>query len=328
MEVRMRLTRRHVLAAAAALLAARAAGAQAAWPTRSVRLISSSPPAGASDILTRTLGQALQEQTGQSFIIENKAGAAGVIGSDFVAKAPPDGYTWLTANVGPQAINQTLLPQQPFDSRKDFRYVTIIGRLPIVMLVNKDVPARTLPEFVALAKTKPGGLNFGSGGNGTLLHLTGELLKIAAGIQMQHVPYRGAQAATQDLMGGRLEAMFDSLPSAAPHIRSGTVRALAVSTPQRSPSFPEIPTIAEQGYPSVVTTNWFAFAGPAGVPDDIVARMHAECARALKSPAVIERLNGIGVEPGGDAPAETQAFVLAEIERWAKVVTDTGTKMN
>src|SRR5215208_3815313 len=166
MEGRMRLTRRHLLAASAALLAGRAAGAQNAWPTRSVRLISSSPPAGASDILTRTLAQALQEQTGQSFVVENKPGAAGVIGSDYVAKAAPDGYTWLTANVGPQAINQTLLPSQPFDSRKDFRYATIIGRLPIVMLVNKDVPADTLSEFVALAKQKPGALNFGSGGNG------------------------------------------------------------------------------------------------------------------------------------------------------------------
>ena len=324
----MRLTRRHLLAAGAALLAARPGWAQSAWPNRMVRLISSSPPAGASDILTRTLGQALQEQTGQSFVVENKPGAAGVIGSDFVAKSTPDGYTWLTANVGPQAINQTLLPHQPFDSAKDFRYVTIIGRLPIVMLVNKDLPAKDLKEFVALARSRPGALNFGSGGNGTLLHLTGELLKIAAGIDMQHVPYRGAQAATQDLMGGRLEAMFDSLPSAAPHIRSGTVRALAVSTSARSPTFPEIPTIAEQGYPQVVTTNWFAFAGPAGVPDDVIARMHAECTRALKSPAVIERLANIGVEPGGDPPGETQAFVLAEIERWAKVVTETGTKMN
>jgi len=323
----MHFTRRHILAAGAALLAGRSASAQGPWPNRAVRLISAAPPAGASDILTRTLGQALQEQTGQSFIIENKPGAAGVIGSDYVAKAAPDGYTWLTANVGPQAINQTLLPHQPFDSRKDFRYVTIIGRLPIVMLVNKDVPAKDLKEFVALAKSKPGGLNFGSGGNGTLLHLTGELLKIAAGISIQHVPYRGAQAATQDLMGGRIEAMFDSLPSAAPHIRAGTVRALAVSTAERSPTFPEIPTISEQGYP-IVTTNWFAFAGPAGVPDDVIARMHAECARALKSPAVVQRLSSIGVQPGGDAPEATQAFVLAEIARWAKVVTETGTKMN
>jgi tripartite-type tricarboxylate transporter receptor subunit TctC len=324
----MHFTRRHLLAAGAALLVARPGSAQTAWPNRMVRLISSSPPAGASDILTRTLAQALQEQTGQSFVVENKAGAAGVIGSDFVAKSAPDGYTWLTTNVGPQAINATLLPHQPFDPRKDFRYVTIIGRLPIVMLVNKDVPAKDLKEFVALAKGKPGALNFGSGGNGTLLHLTGELLKLAAGINLQHVPYRGAQAATQDLLGGRIEAMFDSLPSAAPHIRSGTVRALAVSTAERSPTFAEIPTIAEQGYPQVVTTNWFGFAAPAGIPEEIVARMHTEVARALTSPAVLERLGSIGVQPGGDPPDQTQAFVLAEIERWAKVVTETGTKMN
>ena len=185
-----------------------------------------------------------------------------------------------------------------------------------------------MKEFVALAKAKPGGLNFGSGGNGTLLHLTGELLKAAAGINIQHVPYRGAQAATQDLIGGRIEAMFDSLPSAAPHIRSGTVRAIAVGTAERSPTFPEIPTIAEQGYPQVVTTNWFGIAGPAALPDDIVTKMHAELVRALKRPAVIERFESIGVQPGGDTPADTQAFVLAEIERWAKVVKDTGVSVN
>lgn len=322
------LTRRTLLAATATLLAGHTACADTVWPSRLVRLVSSSPPAGASDILTRTLGQALEAQLGQSFLVENKSGAAGVIGTDFVAKSPPDGYTWLTTNVGPQAINATLLPHQPFDPRKDFRHVTIIGRLPVVMLVNKDVPAKDLAAFVALAKQKPGGPNFGSGGIGTLLHLTGELLKIAAGINLQHVPYRGAQAATQDLMGGRIEAMFDSLPSAAPHIRSGTVRALAVSSAARSPTFPDIPTIAEQGYPSVVTTNWFGFAGAAGVPEDIVTKLHGEVVRALKSPAVVERLDSIGVQPGGDPPGETQAFVLAEIERWAKVVIATGTKIN
>jgi tripartite-type tricarboxylate transporter receptor subunit TctC len=321
------LTRRTFLAATAASLGS-AAFAETPWPNRNVRLISSSPPAGASDILTRTLGQALQDHLGQSFIVENRAGGGGVIGTDFVAKSPPDGYTWLTTNVGPQAINATLLPHQPFDARKDFRHVTIVGRLPVVMLVNKDVPAKDLKEFVALAKAKPGGLNFGSGGNGTLLHLTGELLKIAAGIDLQHVPYRGAQAATQDLIGGRIEAMFDSLPSAAPHIRSGTVRALAVGTAERSPTFPEIPTIAEQGYPQVVTTNWFGIAGPAALPDEIVAKMHAELVRALALPSVTERFASIGVQPGGDTPSATQAFVLAEIERWAKVVKETGVTVN
>jgi tripartite-type tricarboxylate transporter receptor subunit TctC len=321
------LSRRRVLAASASLLAAPARGADI-WPNRNVRLISSSPPAGASDILTRTLGHELEKSLGQSFVVENRAGGGGVIGTDAVAKAPPDGYTWLTTNVGPQAINATLLPSQPFDSRKDFRHVTIIGRLPVVMLVNKDLPAKDLKEFVALAKAKAGALNFGSGGNGTLLHLTGELLKIAADIKLQHVPYRGAQAATQDMIGGRIEAMFDSVPSAAPHIRSGTVRALAVSSTQRSPTFPEIPTFTEQGYPSVATTNWFGFAGPRGVPEEIVTKFHAELVRALKLPAVIERFEQIGVQPGGDAPDVTQAFVLAEIERWAKVVKETGVTVN
>jgi len=327
------ITRRTVLdtllGASAALLTTRARAEDAsAWPSRNVRLISSSPPAGASDILTRTLGHELEVSLKQSFVVENRAGGGGVIGTDAVAKAAPDGYTWLTTNVGPQAINATLLPSQPFDPRKDFRHVTIIGRLPVVMLINKDVPAKDLKEFVALAKAKPGSLNFGSGGNGTLLHLTGELLKLAADIKMQHVPYRGAQAATQDLIGGRIEAMFDSLPSAAPHIRAGAVRALAVSSAERSPTFREIPTIAEQGYPSVVTTNWFGFAGPRGVPEDIVTKFHAELARALKLPAVIERFEQIGVQPGGDTPTVTQAFVLAEIERWAKVVKETGVTVN
>lgn len=324
----MRLTRRTLLAASAALLVSRAGHAQTTWPNRNVRLISSSPPAGASDILSRTLGHALEEHLGQTFIVENRAGGGGVIGTDFVAKSSPDGYVWLTTNVGPQAINATLLPHQPFDSRKDFRHVTIVGRLPVVMLVNKDLAAKDLKEFIALAKAKPGGLNFGSGGNGTLLHLTGELLKIAAGVNIQHVPYRGAQAATQDLIGGRIEAMFDSLPSAAPHIRSGTVRAIAVSSPERSPTFPEIPTIAEQGYPTVTTTNWFGIGGPAALPDDIVNKMHAELSRALKLPDVVARFDQIGVQPGGDAPDVTQAFVLAEIERWAKVVKDTGVTVN
>ena len=244
----MTLTRR-VLLAAPALLLTRPGGAQAAWPTRAVRLISSSPPAGASDILTRTLGNSLQMQLGQSFIIENRPGGGGIIGADAVAKSPPDGYVWLTTAVASQAINATLM-HQPYDPRKDFRHVTIFGRLPLVLLVNKDLPIKTLADYVALAKAKPGALNFGTGGVGTLHHLTAELLKIAAGIDIVHVPYRGAQASTQDVIGGRIESMFDSLPSAAPHIRTGLMRAIAVSGDKRNPSFPEIPTIAEQGYPT------------------------------------------------------------------------------
>ena len=324
----MSLTRRTLLAAAPGVLLVRSAGAQGTWPTRLVRVLSTSPPAGASDILSRTLCHELQQQLGQSFVVENRPGGGGIIGADVVAKAPPDGYLWLTTAVASQAINATLMPHQPYNPRKDFRHVTIIGRLPLVMLVNKDLPVGDLKEYVALAKARPGKLNFGTGGVGTLHHLTGELLKIAGGIDIVHVPYRGAQASTQDLLGGRIESMFDSLPSAAPHIRSGTVRAIAVSGAERSPSFPEIPTMAEQGFPQLITTNWFGIAGPAGVPDEIVSQLHAEIVHALAVPAVQDRLGNLGVEPGGDTPDATQAFVLGEIERWAKVVKDTGTKMN
>jgi len=291
-------------------------------------MISSSPPAGASDILSRTISNELTQQLGQSFVVENRPGGGGIIGADVVAKAPPDGYTWLTTAVASQAINATLMPHQPYNPRKDFRHITIIGRLPLVMLVNKDLPGKNVMEYVALSKQRPGKLNYGSGGVGTLHNLTGELLKLAGGIDIVHVPYRGAQAATQDLLGGRIESMFDSLPSAAPHIRNGAVRAIAVSGPERSKTFPEIPTMAEQGYPQLISTNWFGIAGPAGVPDEIVTRMHAEIVKALAVPAVREKLGNLGVEPGGDKPDATQAFVLGEIERWAKVVKDIGLTLN
>jgi len=323
----MTLTRRTLLAAPSLLLV-RPGAAQGAWPVRAVRFISSSPPAGASDILSRTIAHELSQQLGQSFVVENRPGGGGIIGADAVAKSPPDGYTWLTTAVASQAINATLMPHQPYNPRKDFRHVTILGRLPLVMLVNNDLPVRDLKDYVALAKQRPGKLNYGTGGVGTLHHLTGELLKIAGGIDIVHVPYRGAQASTQDLLGGRIESMFDSLPSAAPHMRNGTVRAIAVSGPERSATFPNIPTMAEQGFPQLVSTNWFGIASPAGVPEDIVSRLHAEIVKALAQPAVKEKLGNLGVEPGGDAPDAAQAFVLGEIDRWAKVVTETGTKIS
>jgi len=284
-------------------------------------------------VLARELAVGFQARWKESAVVENRPGGGGIIGADAVAKSAPDGYTWLTTAVASQAINATLMPHQPYNPRKDFRHVTILGRLPLVMLVNKDLtykdsPVTTLQEYVALAKSKPGKLNYGTGGVGTLHHLTGELLKIAGGIDIVHVPYRGAQASTQDLIGGRIESMFDSLPSAAPHIRSGIVRAIAVSGPQRSPTFPNIPTMAEQGYPQLISTNWFGIAGPTGTPEPIVAKLHAGIVKALATPAVKERLTNIGVEPGGDTPDATQAFVLEEIERWAKVVKDTGTTIN
>jgi len=301
--------------------------AQERWPSRPVRMVSSSPPAGASDILTRTLAAALQEQTGQPFVVENRAGAGGVVGSDFVAKSAPDGSTWLITNVGPQAIFRELHKNLPYDTRTDFRHVTIIGTLPLVLIVGKDQPFRTLADYLDAARARPGALNFGSGGNGTLHHLTGELVNSTADVRITHVPYRGAQAATTDVIGGRIEGMWDSLPSAAPHIRSGAVRALAVSSAARSPAFPEVPTLTEQGV-AVATTNWFGLAGPARVPEDIVQAMYEQLRRALASQPVRDRLATIGVEPVGEPPDATQRYVLAEIDRWSAVVRATGVTMD
>ena len=233
-------------------------------------------------------------------MVENRPGGGGIIGADLVAKSSPDGYTWLTTAVASQAINATLM-QQPFDPRKDFRHVTIIGRLPLVMLVNKDLPVQSLTDYVALAKSQPGKLNFGTGGVGTL-HPDRRGAQARGRIDIVHVPYRGAQAATQDLLGGRIESMFDSLPSAVPHLRAGTVRAIAVSGAGRSPTFPEIATMAEQGFPQMTTTNWFGIAGPTGVPEEIVRRLHAEIGHALATSAVRDRLAGIGVEPAATRP--------------------------
>jgi tripartite-type tricarboxylate transporter receptor subunit TctC len=320
------MRRRPLLAALAALPVA--ALAQTGWPSRPVRIISSSPPAGASDILSRTIAAALQEQTGQPFVVENRPGAGGVLGSDHVAKSAPDGTTWLTTNVGPQAIFRELHRNLPYDTRTDFRHVTIIGTLPLVLVVGGGQPFRTLADFIAAARAKPDALNFGSGGNGTLHHLTGELLNSAAGIRVTHVPYRGAQAATADVIGGRIEGMWDSLPSAAPHIRSGAVRALAVSSASRSAAFPEVPTLAEAGVPGLVTTNWFGLAGPARVPEEIVQAMYAQLRRALDSATVRERLATIGVEPVGEPPEATQRYVLSEIDRWSAVVRATGVTMD
>jgi tripartite-type tricarboxylate transporter receptor subunit TctC len=318
------MKRRQLLAAALLPLPA---FAQGAWPNRPVRMISSAPPAGASDILTRTLSQALQDQTGQPFVVENRAGAGGVVGSDFVAKAAPDGYTWITTNVGPQAIFRELHKNLPYDTRTDFRHVTIVGTLPLVLIVGKDQPFRDLAQYLAAARARPGAMNFGSGGNGTLHHLTGELLNSTADVRITHVPYRGAQAATADVLGGRIEGMWDSLPSAAPHIRAGTVRALALSSAARSPAFPEIPTLAEQGV-AVTTTNWFGIAGPGRVPEEIVQAMYAQLRRALDAAPVKERFATIGVEIVGEPPDVTQRYVLAEIERWSAVVRATGVTMD
>jgi tripartite-type tricarboxylate transporter receptor subunit TctC len=311
-------------AIAALCLAAGVAGAEE-WPAKPIRIIVGNPPAGTSDVLMRLVAPAMGQRLGQPLVIDNKPGAGGVLGADLAAKSPPDGYTFVVTNVAPFAIDATLFEKLQYDPRKDFVQVALFGTMPTVLVVNKDLPVKTLAEYVELAKAKPGEVHFGSGGNGTLHHLTGSLMSRAAGVELVHVPYRGAAAAMQDVMGGQIQSMIDTLPAATPHIKGGNVRAIAVSTATRSPAWPDLPAMAET-YPQVVTTNWFGLAAPVGVPERILDRMHDEFVAALDVPEIRTRFVDFGVELSRLSRAEVKKFVDEEIERWAAAVRESGAK--
>jgi tripartite-type tricarboxylate transporter receptor subunit TctC len=313
---------------ATALLAALAtvcAGVAAAdeWPGKPIRVIVGNPPAGTSDVLMRLVAPSMSQRLGQTLVVDNKPGAGGVVGTDLAAKSAPDGYTFVVTNVATFAIAATLYDKLQYDPRKDFAQIAFFGTMPTVLVVNKEFPAKTLAEYVAVAKQQR--VHFGSGGNATLHHLTGFLLARAAGVELVHVPYRGAAAAMQDVMGGQIQSMIDTLPAATPHIKGGNVRALAVSSAQRSPAYPDLPAMAET-YPQVATTNWFGLAAPAGVPDRILDRMHEEFVRALNLPEVRVRFEEFGVEISGLSRADVKKFVDGEIDRWSVVVRESGAK--
>jgi tripartite-type tricarboxylate transporter receptor subunit TctC len=293
------------------------------WPAKPIRVIVGNPPAGTSDVLMRLVAPSMSQRLGQTVVVDNKPGAGGVVGTDLAAKSPPDGYTFVVTNVATFAIGATLYEKLQYDPRKDFAQVALFGTMPTVLVVNKDLPIRTLADYVAMAREKPGQVNFGSGGNGTLHHLTGTLLARAAGIDIVHVPYRGAAAAMQDVMGGQIQSMIDTLPAATPHIKGGNVRAIAVSSAKRSPAYPDLPALAES-YPQVVTTNWFGLAAPAGVADRILDRMHDELVHALSLPDVRARFAEFGVEISGLGRAEVKKFVDDEIDRWSVIVRESG----
>jgi tripartite-type tricarboxylate transporter receptor subunit TctC len=315
----MPATRRTIIIAGLAMLAVRPARAQAPWPTRLVRLISSSPPAGASDILSRTLANALQGQLGQSFMVENRPGGGGIIGADMVAKSAPDGYTWLTTAVASQAINATLL-QQPYNPRKDFRHVTIIGRLPLVMLVNKDLPVASLKDYVALAKARPGKLNFGTGGVGTLHHLTGELLKLAAGIDIVHVPYRGTAPMLVAAIAGEVQVVADPSTTALPHIQDGRLRPIAIVGAERHRKLPDVPTTVETGHPKLDAPFWLGVVAPAGTPPAIIDKLNAAFRNALAAPETRARLDALGADVKIGTPDEFGQMLARERAKWTAVV--------
>jgi len=297
-----------------------------AWPEKPVRVIVPFAPGGSADTLGRLVAQKMSEHLKASFVVENRAGAGGALGSELAARAAPDGYTLVVSGIASHVI-APLLPQgTPYDPVRDFTHVALFGGPPAVLAVNPSMDAKDLREFVALAKAKPGALSYGSPGNGTQGQLVAELFKQHAGIQMVHVPYKGAAGAVADLMAGHIQVVSTTLTTAATQIRAGRARGLAVSAPRRLPDFPDIPTYAEMGYPDLVATVWFSLSGPANLPGDIVNRLNAEVNRALELPEVRERLKLEGIEPNPMGAREFNAFVAEELKRWGPVVKASGAK--
>jgi tripartite-type tricarboxylate transporter receptor subunit TctC len=321
------------LAAGAGALLAGPALAQAAWPTKPVRIVVPFAPGGTTDILARALAPELSKAFGQSFVVENKPGAGGNIGADQVAKAAPDGYTFLMGTVGTHGINKSLYSKMPYDPQKDFVPITLVAGVPNVMVVNAEKAAArniaTVADFVKHAKANPGKLNMASSGNGTSIHLAGELFKVMGGVFMTHFPFTGSGPALLSLMSGDMDVMFDNLPSSMPHIKSGKLKALAVTSAQRSAAMPDIPTVEEAAkLKGFEASSWFGLLAPAGTPADIVNRVQQETAKALATAAMKERLLAQGAIPSGNTPAEFAKFIDAEIRKWAPVVKASGAKID
>ncbi|SNS94678.1 Tripartite-type tricarboxylate transporter, receptor component TctC [Noviherbaspirillum humi] len=315
------------LIAGAALVSA-SAGAQSNYPNKPVRIIVPFSPGGTADMLGRLVAQKLTESMKQTFVVENRGGAGGVVGSDLVAKAAPDGYTLVVSGVASHAIAPTLSKKMPFDPIRDFTHIALFGGPPSMLAVHPSVPAKDLKSFVALAKSKPGELSYASPGNGTMGHLAAEQFKQLAKIDMTHVPYKGAGPAVADLIAGHVPAASNTLSTMSSHVKAGKARALAVSSKARVEEFPDVPTFAELGYPEMVATIWFSLSGPKGMPQDIVNRLNAEVVKALQAPDVREKLKPEGIETNNmDAKAFTQ-FVAAELKRWAPVVKASGAQVD
>jgi tripartite-type tricarboxylate transporter receptor subunit TctC len=302
-----------------------AASAADAYPTRPVRMIVAYPPGGGTDIVGRMMAQKLGEAFAQTVVIDNRGGATGNIGTELAARANPDGYTLLMGNVAPNAINVSLFKKLPYDPVKDFAPVSLVAITPNILVVNPAVPVKTVKDLIALAKAKPGVLNFPSAGVGSSSHLAGELLKILAKVDMVHVPYKGGGPALIDTISGQMQVMFATMPAAMPHVKSGKVRPVAVTTDKRSQTLPELPTIAEtvKGYEA---STWYGLLAPAGTSPAIVTRLHQDVVKILATPDTREKLVAQGFEPVGNRPAEFGAYIKSEIAKWERVIREAGIK--
>jgi tripartite-type tricarboxylate transporter receptor subunit TctC len=311
---------RKLLASAAVLLAVSLPLWAQSYPNQTIRVVVPFAVGGTSEIVARAVAQELAQSMGVGVIVDNRAGGAGTIAMAEVARAAPDGYTLILGHVGTLAVNPYAMDKQSYDVNKDFVPIALLAKVPNIFVVNGELPARTFKEFVALAKKEPGKLNYGSAGNGSAGHLAFEYLKYVVGIDVVHVPYRGTGPQLQDLLGGRLQAASAGTPALMPHIKSGKLRALAVGTPERIPALPDVPTVAELGYPGFETSQWYGIVGPAGLPKDVVDKLSAEINKAMKSPAIMTRFANDDAKAGGGTPADFAALIKAEQDRWSKVV--------
>ncbi len=309
-----------------ALVAGAAAAAESAYPTRPVRLIVGYPPGGSTDIAARMIGQRLTPVFHETVVVDNRAGASGTIGATIVVKAEPDGHTLSFAASPEVAIYRALMKNPPYDSLKDFTPITLVGRVPFMLVVHPSVQANNVKELIALAKAKPGALNFASFGNGTSNHLVGEAFRAAAGVNIVHIPYKGSAPAITDLLGGQVQMTFDTVPVVLPQVRAGKLRALAVATPKRSPLAPDVPTMDEAGVAGFTGGTWFGVLAPARTPQLVIERLNKEISAILRAPEVVQTFNERGIEPVGNSAAEFRAFIESESKRWLKVAQDAGVK--
>ena len=304
-------------------------GVQAqAWPSKPIKYVVPFAPGGTTDILARTVGEKLSIALGQPVVVENKPGAGGGVGADFTAKAAPDGYTIMGGTISTHAINASLYSNLPYDPVKDFAAITLIARVPNLLVINPDIKAKNVAELIALMKANPGKFTFASSGNGTSQHLSGELFKSMAGVDMQHIPYKGSPPALQDVVGGQVSMTFDNITTAWPLAKAGKLRALAVTTGKRSSIAPEVPTLAESGLPGFEVGSWQGVFAPAGTPPEIVKRLNAEIVKILNMPDVKEKLVALGAEPVGDTPEQFSAYVKSEVGKWSDIVKKSGAKVD
>jgi tripartite-type tricarboxylate transporter receptor subunit TctC len=308
-----------------ALIVSATGGVMAAdYPTKPIRLVVPFPPGGTTDILARAVAQKLSEAWNEQVVVDNRPGAGGNIGADLVAKAAPDGYTLVMGTVGTHAINPNLYAKMPYDHVKDFAPVILVAGVPNVLVVNPSLPVHSVKELIDYAKANPGKLNFASSGNGTSIHLSGELFKTMAGVQMTHVPYKGSAPALSDLMGGQVQLMFDNLPSSLGLIKAGKLRALAVTSASRAAALPDVPTIAESGLPGFEASSWFGILAPAGTPHEVVAKLNGAVAAWLATPEAKEKLLAQGAIAAGGTPEAFAKHIDSETAKWAKVVKASG----